>query len=101
MFALLFPGQGSQFVGMGADLYKKYSSVKEIFKQVALEVARTERKETTQEAKDFENTAKEKGCDIIELSQKEQEIMKAKAKELYKKWESKYFPGLINGIQKA
>ena len=49
----------------------------------------------------FENTAKEKGCDIIELSQKEQEIMKAKAKELYKKWESKYFPGLINGIQKA
>ena len=84
------------------DFYNSLTeNEQEIFKQVALEVARTERKETTQEAKDFENTAKEKGCDIIELSQKEQEIMKAKAKELYKKWESKYFPGLINGIQKA
>ena len=84
------------------DFYNSLTeNEQEIFKQVALEVARTERKETTQEAKDFENTAKEKGCDIIELSQKDQEIMKAKAKELYKKWESKYFPGLINGIQKA
>ena len=34
MFALLFPGQGSQFVGMGLDLYKKYDLVKEIFRKV-------------------------------------------------------------------
>ena len=51
------------------DFYNSLTeNEQEIFKQVALEVARTERKETTQEAKDFENTAKENGCDIIELS---------------------------------
>jgi len=34
MRAVLFPGQGSQFVGMASDFYKKYDSVKKIFKQV-------------------------------------------------------------------
>ncbi len=29
--AFLFPGQGAQFAGMGADLYEKYSSVKDIY----------------------------------------------------------------------
>ena len=31
MKALLFPGQGSQVVGMGSDFYKNFSIVKEIF----------------------------------------------------------------------
>ncbi|WDV45044.1 ACP S-malonyltransferase [Clostridiaceae bacterium M8S5] len=31
--ALLFPGQASQYVGMGKDLYDKYDKVKDIFKQ--------------------------------------------------------------------
>ena len=31
MKAVLFPGQGSQYVGMGSDFYQKYNSVKEDF----------------------------------------------------------------------
>jgi len=34
MRAVLFPGQGSQYVGMGIDFYKKFDLVKEIFKVV-------------------------------------------------------------------
>ena len=32
MRAVLFPGQGSQYVGMGSDFYEKFDSVKEIFR---------------------------------------------------------------------
>ena len=34
MRAVLFPGQGSQYVGMGSDFYEKFDSVKVIFKTV-------------------------------------------------------------------
>ena len=34
MKAVLFPGQGSQYVGMGSDFYEKFDSVKEIFRTV-------------------------------------------------------------------
>ena len=33
MSALLFPGQGSQVVGMGAEFFTKFDIVKKIFKQ--------------------------------------------------------------------
>ena len=33
MFSVIFPGQGSQLVGMGRDLYDKYSLVKDLFKE--------------------------------------------------------------------
>tara|TARA_Y100000590_G_C15590036_1_gene965684 strand:- start:37 stop:969 length:933 start_codon:yes stop_codon:yes gene_type:complete len=33
MFSVIFPGQGSQMVGMGKDLYSKYDSIKKIFKE--------------------------------------------------------------------
>jgi len=34
MHAVLFPGQGSQYVGMGSDFYKKFDSVKKTFEIV-------------------------------------------------------------------
>ena len=34
MRAVIFPGQGSQFVGMGSDFYEQHDSVKKIFKTV-------------------------------------------------------------------
>jgi [acyl-carrier-protein] S-malonyltransferase len=34
MRAVLFPGQGSQYVGMGSDFYKKFDSVKKTFDAV-------------------------------------------------------------------
>ena len=33
--ALLFPGQGSQFIGMGKDLYQSYPAAKEIYDRAA------------------------------------------------------------------
>ena len=32
--AVIFPGQGSQYVGMGHDFYKKYYSSKEIYEEL-------------------------------------------------------------------
>ena len=33
MNTLLFPGQGSQVVGMGSDFFKNFNLVKKIFKE--------------------------------------------------------------------
>ena len=33
MFSVIFPGQGSQVVGMGKELFEKYDLVKDLFKE--------------------------------------------------------------------
>ena len=33
MFSVIFPGQGSQVIGMGKEFFEKYNSVKELFKE--------------------------------------------------------------------
>ena len=33
MFSVIFPGQGSQIVGMGKDLYLKFEIVKKLFNE--------------------------------------------------------------------
>ena len=32
MFSVIFPGQGSQIVGMGKEFYENYDLVKDLFK---------------------------------------------------------------------
>ena len=33
MFSVIFPGQGSQLIGMGQEFYNKYQSVKDLYKE--------------------------------------------------------------------
>ena len=72
----------------------------EAFEKVTKEVANLERGWTQEDARKFEENAKANGCEIVTLSKEDKEAMQEKAKELYKNWESKYFPGLVSGIQR-
>ena len=38
MFSVIFPGQGSQIVGMGKEFYDKFNIVKDLFKHTCLNI---------------------------------------------------------------
>jgi|TARA_R110000796_G_scaffold1226_3_gene4868 TRAP-type C4-dicarboxylate transport system substrate-binding protein len=61
---------------------------------VAKEVATLERGWTTEDARVFEETAKERGCEIVQLSEEDKAMMKEKAESKYKEWGDKFFPSL-------
>ena len=71
-----------------------------IFTKTAYEAARLERKWSQEDAEQFETTAKERGCDIVTLSDADKEEMKQKAEQVYSKWDKEFMPGLLKGISK-
>ena len=71
-----------------------------LFQEAANKAARLERKWSKEDADKFEATAKERGCDIVELNDEDRAEMEEKAKPLYEKWSKVFFPGLLNGISK-
>ena len=71
-----------------------------LFLEAAYKAARLERRWSQEDADKFEKTAKERGCEISVLSVEDKEKMLEKAKPLYEKWSSKFFPGLVDGITK-
>ena len=86
---------------VGTDFWNSLTETEQkAMQDVSNEVAVLERGWTIEDAKEFENTAKENGCEIVEMSKDDQLAMQEKAKDLYKKWESKWFPGLMAGIEK-
>ncbi len=72
----------------------------DIFTKTAYEAARLERKWSQEDAEQFETTAKERGCDIVTLSDADKEEMKQKAEQVYSKWDKEFMPGLLKGISK-
>ena len=71
-----------------------------LFLEAAHKAARLERKWSQEDADQFEKTAKERGCEITEISAEDKAQMEAKAQPLYEKWSKEFFPGLLDGIQK-
>ena len=71
-----------------------------LFQEAAHKAARLERKWSQEDADKFETTAKERGCDIVELNEEDKAEMEEKAKPLYEKWNKVFFPGLLRGISK-
>jgi len=72
----------------------------DIFTNTAYKAARLERKWSQEDAEQFEKTAKERGCEIVELSEEDKTTMKQEAEEIYTKWDKKFSPGLLDGIAK-
>lgn len=71
-----------------------------LFVEAANKAARLERKWSQDDADEYETTAKERGTEIVTLSDEDKAVMREKAEPIYKKWSSRFFPGLIEGIKK-
>ena len=63
--AFLFPGQGSQFVGMGKDIYEKYNEAKVIFDK-ASEISGIDIRKLCFESNQEDLNQTEKVCEKIE-----------------------------------
>ena len=73
---------------------------KDAFEKAALEAARLERQWSVEDADEFERNCVQNGVSIVDVSEEDREYLKSLSEPVYKEWESKFVPKLIDNIKK-